>query len=139
MPFSHPEPGVIHLVIPEHGWDPDDRSAFMEALTRSCGEGPTGVLLESNTKRVSPEGPNLMLALFEALEERIVCLAVATDSTLLQLTLVSFRTAAKLRGIHFPIHASDDVRGLAEVVRAQVRERRAQLTEPSRARQPSAS
>jgi hypothetical protein len=103
-------------VIPETGWDPDDRSAFMQALTRSCAEGPAGLLLESNTKRVSPEGPNLMLALFEQLQDRIVCMGVSTTSSLLQLTLVAFRAAAGLRGIRFRIEAADQPLHLREWV-----------------------
>jgi hypothetical protein len=126
VPFSFPEPGVLHLVIPETGWDPDDRSAFMQALTRSCAEGPTGLLLESNTKRVSPEGPNLMLALFEQLQDRIVCMGVSTTSSLLQLTLVAFRAAAGLRGIRFPIEAADQPLQLREWVMTQTRAKRAE-------------
>jgi hypothetical protein len=129
MPFSSPEPGVIHLVIPETGWEPDDRAAFIKALVRSCAEGPTGLFLESNTRKVSPEGPNLMLALFEQLQERIVCLGVATDSSLLQMTLVAFRAAAGLRGLRFPIHVSDDAVAMGARVANEVRARR-QGTQP---------
>ena len=77
---------------------------------------PAGLLLESNTKRVSPEGPNLMLALFEQLQDRIVCMGVSTTSSLLQLTLVAFRAAAGLRGIRFRIEAADQPLQLREWV-----------------------
>jgi hypothetical protein len=123
MPFSFPEPGLLHLVIPETGWDPDDRAACMKALADSCAERPTGFFLESNLRKVSADGPNLMVSLFEQLQDRIVCLAVATESSLLQLTVIAFRAAAGLRGLRFPIHLSDDAAAMRALVTKALRER----------------
>lgn len=124
MPISSPQPGLLHLTIPEAGWDPIDRAGFIKALAHSCAEGPTAIVLESNTRRVSPEGPNLMLALFEQLQDRIVCLAVATESSLLHMTLVAFRAAAGLRGIRFPIHASDNAEAMLTLAARELEARR---------------
>ncbi|MDX2012928.1 MAG: hypothetical protein SFW67_22225 [Myxococcaceae bacterium] len=66
-----------------------------------------------------------MLALFEQLQDRIVCLAVATESALLQMTLVAFHAAAGLRGIRFPIRASDDVEALRTLAARALETKRA--------------
>ncbi len=74
MPFEFLEPGVVRLTIPDTGWELSDRKAFALAVTRSCASGPTGLILESNTRAGTEAGPNHMLDLLDQLRESITCI-----------------------------------------------------------------
>lgn len=74
VPFEFLEPGVVKLTIPDTGWELSDRKAFALAVTRSCASGPTGLILESNTRAVTEAGPNHMLDLLDQLRESITCI-----------------------------------------------------------------
>ncbi len=123
MPFEFLEPGVVRLTIPETGWELSDRKGFALAFTRSCANGPTGLILESNTRVVTEDGPNHMLELFDQLRESITCVGVITTSGILGLTVIALRAALGVRGIHFPIVSSADrdeiLRAVLEYTRAR--------------------
>lgn len=131
MPFEFLEPGVVRLTIPDTGWDRSDRRAFALALTRSCASGPTGLLLESNTRSVSEDGPNHMLALLDQLRESISCVGVITSSGVLELTVMALRAALGVRGVHLPIVSSPDRDVVLRAVLEHTRARREPLSEAS--------
>lgn len=128
MPFEFLEPGVVRLTIPETGWELSDRKSFALAFTRSCANGPTGLILESNTRVVTEDGPNHMLELFDQLRDSITCVGVITTSGILGLTVIALRAALGVRGIHFPLVSSAD---RDEVLRAVLEHTRARRQLPS--------
>lgn len=127
VPFEFLEPGVVRLTIPETGWERSDRSAFALAFTRSCANGPTGLILDSNTRVVTQDGPNHMLDLFDHLRESITCVGVITTSGILELTVIAIRAAMGVRGIHIPLVSSAD---RDEVIRAVLEHTRARRQAP---------
>lgn len=131
MSFEFLEPGVVLLTIPDTGWDRADRSAFALALTRSCANGPTGLILESNTRTVSEDGPNHMLDLFDQLRDAIACVGVVTTSGILGLTVIAMRAALGVRGIHFPLVSSADRDEVIRAVVEHTRARRESLSAPN--------
>lgn len=130
MPFEFLEPGVVRLTIPDTGWDPSERRAFALAFTRSCASGPTGLILESNTRAVTEDGPNHMLELFDQLRESITCVGVITSSGILGLTVIAIRAAMGVRGIHFPLVSSADRDEIIRAVLEHTRARREPLAAP---------
>lgn len=128
MPFEFLEPGVVRLTIPETGWERSDRSAFALAFTRSCANGPTGLILESNTRVVTQDGPNHMLDLFDQLRDSITCVGVITTSGILGMTVIALRAALGIRGIHVPLVSSAD---RDEVLRAVLEHTRARRQNPT--------
>jgi hypothetical protein len=131
VPFEFLEPGVVKLTIPDTGWELSDRKAFALALTRSCASGPTGLILESNTRAVTEAGPNHMLDLLDQLRESITCIGVITSSGILELTVMALRAALGVRGIHLPIVSSPEGDVVLQAVLDHTRARRESLTEPS--------
>ena len=131
VPFEFLEPGVVKLTIPDTGWNPSDRREFALALTRSCASGPTGLILESNTRTVSENGPNHMLDLLDQLRESITCVGVITSSGILELTVMALRAALGVRGIHLPIVSSPERDVVLRAVFDHTRARRESLTELS--------
>jgi hypothetical protein len=108
MPFSFVDAGVIRLELPEDGWPSDDRTSFMRALTRSCAEGPTGVLLDSGLRSISVEGPSMMIDMFNALRDQVTCIGLTTATGDQDLTVMAFRATATLIGLRIPIVTNAD-------------------------------
>ncbi|MBM4781482.1 MAG: hypothetical protein GQE15_27715 [Archangiaceae bacterium] len=129
MPFEFLEPGVVRLTIPDTGWERSERAAFALAFTRSCASGPTGLILESNTRAVTEDGPNHMLDLFDQLRESITCVGVFTNSGILGLTVIAMRAAMGVRGIHSPLVSSADRGEVPRAVLEHTHARRQNLKE----------